>query len=128
MKLSYNAFDGKDKEFVEIKKLICESIGGSYPPHNLDKLYQDCFYLDIRCDENKFPGLFKFLNFPENIQTLSSDICLNVAKDLEHFLDIIFETESKTRGTQSNLGNKVKSIIRACYEANNQNDSIIVLE
>lgn len=95
LQCSHGAFKGSYGDFLRLRRAVCKTLGGSYPPHykeetqsNIvpdldDTMHQGMFYLPDEINEEKHPGLWEFLTHSDYNGSIKPSMCLKVANDLE---------------------------------------------
>lgn len=94
-------FCGSYSAFNRFRQIVCKAIGGSWPPHFIEKngeivgtdtsLDRNMWYLEDDFNENDWPGLWLFLNHSDCEGKFSPKEARLVARDLEKILPKIAE-------------------------------------
>lgn len=100
---SHNAFRGPVTRFFSLKRMICRVCGGSYPPHYPDDALlwgwgkiepdPDIYYVGNTYSRDKQTGLFIFLDFNIDAQTIPPESCALIARDLAPFVPRLEELD-----------------------------------
>lgn len=94
---SHGAFEGSYGDFLRLRKAVCKTLGGSYPPHykegteiesnmlpDIDETMDEhMFYLPDEITKEKYPGLWEFLTHSDYNGSIKPSMCKKVAHDLE---------------------------------------------
>lgn len=89
---SHDAWNGSYSAFNRLRKFVCASTGGSFPPHGPGSdLADDWMRVGPTDDDNEYseetwPGLWEFLTHSDCDGEISPEMCVKVADDLERLL------------------------------------------
>ena len=102
---SHNAFHGAYSAFNSFRQAVCRAVGGTYPPHWLRtydgdiardsngmairdlSLEDGMWYVPDSFTRELNPGIYEFFEHSDCDGTISPDMCLVIAKELEPLLD-----------------------------------------
>ncbi|RYI30558.1 hypothetical protein EVU96_09080 [Bacillus infantis] len=88
---THNAFHGAYSAFNTFRKFICESIGGSFPPHKDKTLKDGYWYFGEGYNTETHKGLTEFLAHEDCEGEISPEMCKVVADELESILPYVEE-------------------------------------
>lgn len=98
---THNAFHGAYSAFNRFRKVVLESIGGSFPPHENKDLKDGYWYWwteekgKSKFNSETHKGLLEFLSHDDCEGEISPEMCKLVANELEEILPYIEEYEKK---------------------------------
>lgn len=101
--VSHDAWSGSCSSFNRFRAMICDAIGGSYPPHNdaarlaHPTLPEDRFIVGEGFERELWPGLWCLLEHSDCEGEIDPEMAALVADDLERILPRLEVIESTIR-------------------------------
>lgn len=101
--VSHGAFSGAYSAFNRLRQAVCAAAGGRHPPFDADDLVylretldvenpsDSMWYVPDEITEDKWPGLYLFLEHSDCDGTFTSEECVLVATDLKRLLPLVRE-------------------------------------
>ena len=125
--VSHDAFSGAYSAFNRFRQSVAQAMSGSFPPHIRSlQLDDDSWYWDKKVySKGTHPGLFELMSHSDCDGSISPQMCIAVANELEALLPKL--EEMATNGHLSkydNMAGVARQFIKGCREAAEANENL----